>query len=242
MSFLLAGLAALTLSAETQAEPAAAVAPPAPADTTPRVLNMTSGCWPQVVPQGGLCEVVGTATLGQAGGTPVSWSLYEITGDGQYGLSVLFAPGADGQPKIVSTMRVPSDKVESWRADPYVVASVIERDGADYVATAMRGADGPSELEVHRIDADGWRKMETAELWPLVEAKLTSVTGAQCYPIGGDINWRTFGLRYDMMSDTGTCGTAFLDLGFEDDAVTVTSALAVRPDLTPLPHRRRGRR
>lgn len=244
MSFWLAGLMALTLSAEAETQPAAvASTPAAPAvDTTPRLVNMTGQCWPELVPQGGLCEVVGTAMLASGQGEPITWALYEITGEAQYGLSVLLAPDETGHPKIAATLEVPPQKVETWRNDPYVIASVIERDEAQYVAVSVRGDDGPAAFSVHKIDPAGWTQMETTALWPAIDDKLVSVTGPGCYPIGGDMNWRTFALRYDMMNDNGTCGTAFLDLGVENGAVTVTGALSVKPDLTPLPRRKRGRR
>jgi hypothetical protein len=41
------------------------------------------------------------------------------------------------------------------------------------------------------------------------------------------------------MSDSGTCGTAFLSLDVQNNAVVITDAVAVKPDLTPAPRRRR---
>lgn len=234
MSWQLAALMALTLSAEADAQPAAAVPAPTP--------SYSGGCAPGAAPAGAICTVVGTASVGQAGDRPVNWAFYDITGaQGRQALSVLLAPDAAGRDQIVARLPASAEALETWRADPYVVASVIKRDGVDYAVMSVRGDDGPSAFSVHRVDLAGWTTVDSTGLWPAVGAKLTSLTGAQCYVVAGDINWRSFGLRYDMMSDEGACGTAFLDLGVDQGVVKITSAMAVKPDLTP-PRRRRGRR
>jgi hypothetical protein len=231
MSVLLAGLMALTLSAAADEAPAGSV----PAQSY-------GSCLPGVAPPGSICSVVGTASVGEVAGQPVTWSMYDVTGGaGRLAVSVLTTPDASGAQKVVATMPTTVDAMETWRDEPYVVASIIKRDGVDYVAQAMRGADGPTAFSVHRVDASGWTAIDSSQLWTTVPSKLTSLTRADCYVVAGDINWRSFGLRYDMMSDDGACGTAFLDLGVDQGAVRIVSAMAVKPDLTPQRHRR-GRR
>lgn len=199
-------------------------------------------CLAGVAPAGSICSVVGTASVGEVAGQPVTWAMYDVTGGaGRVAVSVLTAPDASGAPKVVATMPTTIDAMEAWREDPYVVASIVKRDDAEYVAQAMRSADGPIAFSVHRADAGGWTEIESRQLWSAVPGKLTSLTRSDCYVVAGDINWRSFGLRYDMMSDEGACGTAFLDLGVDQGAVRIVSAMAVKPDLTPQ-RRRRGRR
>jgi hypothetical protein len=234
MSWWLAGLAALTLSGEAVAQPAAAV----PAQTA----SYSGGCAPGAAPMSGLCTVVGTASVGEAGGKPVTWALYDVMGgEGRQALSVLLAPDGAGRDQIVARLPVSAEAVERWREEPYVVAAIIKRADVDYAAMSVRGDDGPSAFSVHRVDPAGWTLVDSTGLWPAVGSKLTSLTRSDCYVVAGDINWRSFGLRYDLMSDEGACGTAFLDLGVENGAMKIVSAMAVKPDLTPR-HRRRGRR
>lgn len=234
MSWQLAALMAMTLSAEADAQPAASVPVQAP--------SYAGACAPGAAPMGAICSVVGTASVGEAGGKPVSWAFYDMTGpQGRQALSVLTTPDASGRAQVVARLPASVEALETWRDDPYPVAAIIKRDGVDYAAMSVRGADGPSAFSVHRVDLAGWTPADSSGLWPAVGSKLTSLTGANCYVVAGDINWRTFGLRYDLMSDDGACGTAFLDLGVDEGVVKITSAMAVRPDLTPQ-RRRRGRR
>lgn len=234
MSVLLAGLAALTLSAAVEAEPAASV----PVQTS----SFASACVPGVAPPGAICTVVGTASVGEAAGQPVTWAFYDVTsGAGRQAISVLTMPDASGRHQVVARLPAPVEELELWRRSPYVVASLVKRNGVDYAAMSIRGDEGPSAFSVHRIDPAGWTLVDSTGLWPSVGPKLTSLTRSDCYIVAGDINWRSFGLRYDLMSDDGACGTAFLDLGVEEGAITITSAMAVKPDLTPS-RRKRGRR
>ena len=231
MGVLLAGLMALTLSAAAEEAPAGSVP-----------LQSYGSCLPGVAPAGSICSVVGTASVGEVAGQPVNWAMYDVTGaQGRLAVSVLTTRDASGAQKVVGTMPTTIDALESWREDPYVVASIVKRDGVDYVAQAMRSADGPIAFAVHRVDASGWTAIDSSQVWTTVPGKLTSLTRSDCYVVAGDINWRSFGLRYDMMSDEGACGTAFLDLGVDQGMVKITSAMAVKPDLTPQ-RRRRGRR
>lgn len=221
--------AALSLSGAAMAQDAPPGAP-APVQTY-------GGCLAGVAPAGAICNVVGTASVGEVGGQQVSWALYDVTGPaGRQPVSVLIA-----SQKVVATLPTTIEAMEAWRDEPYVVASAIKRDGVDYVAQAMRGADGPTAFSVHRVEASGFTHIDSSQLWTAVPGKLTSLTRADCYVVAGDINWRSFGLRYDMMSDDGACGTAFIDLGVDQGVVKITSAMAVKPDLTPQ-RRRRGRR
>ena len=231
MSIWLAGLMALTLSAAGQDAPAGSGA-----------AQNLGNCLAGVAPPGSICSVVGTASVGQAAGQPVTWAFYDVTsGAGRQAVSVLTTPDASGAQKVVARLPASVEALEHWRDDPYVVASIVNRGGADYAAMSVRGDDGPSAFSVHRIDASGWTPIDSTQLWTTVGSKLTSLTRSDCYVVAGDINWRSFGLRYDMMSDDGACGTAFLDLGVEEGVVRITSAMAVKPDLTPQ-RRRRGRR
>lgn len=233
MKGFLAVAAALTLGG-------VAMAQEAPATTTP--VQPYGSCLPGVAPPGSICSVVGTASVGEAAGQQVNWSMYDVTGSaGRLAVSVLTTPDASGAPKVVATMPTTIDAMESWREEPYVVASIVKREGADYVAQAMRSADGPIAFAVHHVDASGWTAIDSSQLWTTVPGKLTSLTRSDCYVVAGDINWRSFGLRYDMMSDEGACGTAFIDLGVDQGAVRIVSAMAVKPDPTPQ-RRRRGRR
>lgn len=235
MKGLLAAVMALSLG-----EAAAAQDAPMPASTPGPVAY--GGCLPGAAAPGAICNVVGTASVGEVAGQMVSWALYDITGAaGRQPVSVLIAPDASGAQRVVATLPTTVEAMEGWREEPYVVASVLKRDDGDYVAQAMRGADGPTAFSVHKVDAAGWTHMDSSQLWTLVPGKLTALTRSDCYVVAGDINWRSFGLRYDMMSDDGACGTAFLDLGVDQGVVKITSAMAVKPDLTPQ-RRRRGRR
>ena len=234
MKGFLAVAAALTLGgvAVAQEAPAATAAPAQP----------YGSCLPGVAPAGSICSVVGTSSVGEVGGQQVSWAMYDVTGSGgRVAVSVLTAPDASGAQKVVATMPTTIEAMEAWREEPYVVASVVKRDDAEYVAQAMRSADGPIAFSVHRADAGGWTPIDSSQLWTTVPGKLTSLTRSDCYVVAGDINWRSFGLRYDMMSDEGACGTAFIDLGVDQGAVRIVSAMAVKPDPTPQ-RRRRGRR
>lgn len=229
-----AALLALSLSSVAAAQDA----PPATLAPTPAY----GSCLPGVAPPGAICTVVGAASVGEAAGQPISWAFYDVTsGAGRQAVSVLTAPDASGAPKVVATMPTSIDAIDNWRDEPYVVASILKRDGVDYAAMAVRSADGPTALSLTRVDAAGWTSIDSSQLWTTVPGKLTSLTRADCYVVAGDINWRSFGLRYDMMSDDGACGTAFLDLGVDQGMVKITSAMAVKPDLTPQ-RRRRGRR
>ena len=224
-------------------EAAAPAAEPAQAepeiDTTPLAPSKpyTGECLPRLTPPGARCGVVGTSTFGADAGPNMSWQLYEIiTGRQRSGLSVLF----DGN-QVIDTTVVPGEQLARWVRSPYVMASVVKRDDASYAVVAVPGDENPAAFSVHRADAGGWTALDTSALWQSVGARLHAVSGAQCYPITSEMNWRGFSLRYSMLSDEGNCGSAILGLGVEDGAVVITDAMAVRPDLTPQ-RRRRGRR
>ncbi|HEX6860929.1 MAG TPA: hypothetical protein VF138_12120 [Caulobacteraceae bacterium] len=216
---------------------AMAVGGPALAQDLPTVAPaFTNTCVAEAIPNAGICRVVGTATLQGPGGAPMSWSLYDlVSGGGRQGLSVVF----DGAGKVVAKTPVPARAVDAWSRNPYVVASLISKDGADYMVTWVRGDDAPAAFSVHRFDGGNWVPIDTGGVSGAVDARLSSLTAADCYPIGADISWRSFGLRYDMMGDNGSCGIAFLELGVENNAVKITDALVVRND--PVTPKRRHR-
>lgn len=224
----LVGLAALALAGAAHGQEKPTLAAP-----------FSNNCVPEAIPAAGICRVVGTATLANAGGPPLSWHLYEIvSGEGRKGLSIMLADGS----KVVARMPVSARAVDAWARNPYVVASIVRQGESDYAAMWMRGQDIPADFALFRIDPAGpWTPVDVSNLWPAVSERLTAVTGPQCYSIDSDINWRTFGLRYDMVSDDGSCGVAFLELGVENGAVRITDALAVR-DEAPTPKRRSSRR
>ncbi|HYG26016.1 MAG TPA: hypothetical protein VD906_03845 [Caulobacteraceae bacterium] len=215
------------------------VSAPALAQTAPTVsAAFNNSCIAEAVPAGAICRVVGTATL--AGGEgPARWSLYELVGSGgRSGLSVLTS--VDG--KLLAKTPVPGDAVEAWAREPYVVASTIKEGDTDYAVMWMRGDDKPSAFSVHRIEASGaLTPVDSAPLWGAIETRIAGLTTPDCYTIDTDIAWRSFGLRYDMMGDAGSCGVAFLELGVEEGIVKVTDALVVRNDVVT-PKRRRPRR
>lgn len=223
MSWWLSGLAALALSGEGQA---------------------VEACAPGAAPPGAICTVLGATSLGEAAGAPVSWAFYDVTSAaGRHGLSVLLTPdpGDPSRMSLAASLPASAEALDRWKANPYTVAAIVRRGEAEYAAMSVRGDEGPSAFSVHRADPSGWTLVDSTGLWPAVTTKLTALTKADCFVVAGDIDWRSFGLRYDMMGDEGSCGTAFLDLGVEDGAVKITNAMAVRPDLTP-PRRSRGRR
>lgn len=224
----------------TAAAAATPVPPASPAEEAPippPVKAFVADCLPALTPPGSRCGVVGIATLGGDGGGDMSWQLYDIAGHGRHsGLSVLFDHG-----QVIDTTEVPADQLSLWAHDPYVMASVVQRDDADYAVVAVPGDERPSALSVHRRDASGWTPIDTTGLAGAASQRLTQVAGAQCYPVTSDMSWHSFALRYGLMSDTGTCGTAFLSLDVRNDALVITDALTVKPDLTPLPKRRRHR-
>ena len=233
MSWWLSGLAALALSGAVEGQAATEIP-----------MATTSACAPGAAPPGAICTVLGTAGLGETAGAPVSWALYDVTsGQGRHGLSVLLTPDPanPARTKIAASLPTSAEALERWQANPYVVADIVKRGEAEYAVMSVRGDEGPSAFSVHRADPSGWTLVDSTGLWPAVAAKLASLTKADCFVVAGDIDWRSFGLRYDMMGDEGSCGTAFLDLGVENGAVKITNAMAVRPDLKP-PRRSRGRR
>lgn len=247
---LLSGLAALTLAATAYAqdataptpaaEPAATAeaAPPADAPIPPPVKPYVAECLPELTPPGTRCGVVGIATLAGGAGADMSWQLYDIAAHGAHsGLSVLSDHG-----KVIDKTAVPADALERWAREPYVMASVVKRDEGAYAVVMAPGDERPSALSVLRQDAGGWTPIDTSGIDAAAHAKLSEVAGPQCAPITTEMSWHAFSLRYGLISDSGTCGTAFLTLGVENNALVITDAMAVKPDLTPPPARHRGRR
>jgi hypothetical protein len=221
---------ALTLSGAALAQEAAAP-----------TASVTSGCLAGLAPVLGTCSVVGQASLGLIGTTPVSWALYDIhNGAERSGLSVLLAPDAAGQTQAVARLPVSSAAVQDWVDSPYTMAGLVKRGEVSYAAMVVRGDEGPKTYSLTRADADVWTPIDAAGLDYAVATKLYSLTGGQCYVVMGDMNWRTFALRYDMMSDDGSCGTAFIDLDVQDGALKISNAMAVRQGVTPA-RRSRGR-
>lgn len=256
---VLSGLAALALGAAAYAQDAAVPAPAAdpaaaaPADAAPDAAPATppedapipppvkafvANCLPELTPPGTRCGVVGIATLGNEAVPDMSWQLYDIATHGKHsGLSVLFAGD-----KVIDKTVVPGEQLELWAHDPYVMASVIKQGDASYAVVMVPGDERPTALSLHRLDASGWTPVDTTGINEAAQARLTQVAGTQCAPITTEMSWRAFALRYGLMSDSGTCGTAFLSLGVENNALVITDAVAVKPDLTPPPRRNYGRR
>lgn len=195
----------------------------------------TNNCVAQAVPSAGICRVVGTATMNGPGGAPMSWALYDVVSSGRQGLSVLF----DSEGKVVASTPVPARAVDAWAREPYVVASMVKKGDADYAVMWVRGEDHPSAFSVHRFDGGTWTPVDSTGLWGAVDSKISTLTSPDCYSIDTDIAWRSFGLRYDMMGDQGSCGVAFLELGVENGVVKVTDAMVVRND--PVTPKRRHR-
>ena len=254
---VLSGLAALALGAAAYAQdapatppaadPAAGAAPapdatPAPpaeeAPIPPPVKAFVANCLPELTPPGTRCGVVGIATLGNDSVANMNWQLYDIATHGKHsGLSVLFVGD-----KVIDKTVVPGEQLELWAHNPYVMASVVKQADASYAVVMVPGDDKPSAISIHRLDASGWTPVDTTGINEAAQARLTQVAGAQCTPITSEMSWHAFALRYGLMSDSGTCGTAFLSLGVENNALVITDAVAVKPDLTPAPHRNYGRR
>ncbi|MGE5564533.1 MAG: hypothetical protein ACM3YN_00015 [Parcubacteria group bacterium] len=250
---VLSGLAALALVGAAYAQDAAAPAPaadqtaeaPAPAPAPPAeeapipdpVKPYVAECLPDLAPPSTRCGVVGVATLAGAG-SDMTWQLYDIAGHGKHsGLSVLFENG-----QVIDKTEVPADQLQLWAQNPFVMASVLKRDDGNYAVVMVPGDEQPSALSIYRKDGAAWTPISTSGLNAAAQAKLTQVAGPQCSPITSEMSWHAFSLRYGMMSESGTCGTAFLSLGVENNAVVITDAVAVKPDLTPPPRRHRGRR
>ena len=119
----------------------------------------------------------------------------------------------------------------------------VKKDDSDYAVMWMRGDDKPAVFTVHRIEASGaLTPVDSAPLWSAVDARIAALTAPDCYSIDSDIAWRSFGLRYDMMGDNGSCGVAFLELGVEGGIVKVTDALVVRDEVKPARRHRPRRR
>lgn len=201
-----------------------------------------SGCLTGLAPVLGTCAVVGQASLGAVGPAQASWALYDIhNGAERSGLSVLLAPDAAGQTQAVAQLPLTGAAVQDWIDSPYTMAGVVKRGEVSYAAMVVHGDEGPKTYSLTRADAAGWTPIDAAGLDYAVATKLYALTGGQCYVVMGDMNWRTFALRYDMMSDEGSCGTAFVDLDVQDGALKISNAMAVRQQgLTPA-RRSRGR-
>lgn len=254
---VLSGLAALALGAAAYAQDAAVPAPttgpavgvpPTPdaaltppveeAPIPPPVKAFVANCLPELTPPGTRCGVVGIATLGNDSVANMSWQLYDIATHGKHsGLSVLFAGD-----KVIDKTVVPGQQLERWAQDPYVMASIVKQGDANYAVVMVPGDEQPAAISLHRQDASGWTSVDTTGINQAAQARLTQVAGAQCAPITSEMSWHAFALRYGLMSDSGTCGTAFLSLGVQNNALVITDAVAVKPDLTPPPARHRGRR
>jgi hypothetical protein len=248
--WLLSGLAALALAGpafaqETAVETVGVALPVQPdvegiaveIDLPPPAITYGE-CIPSLIPAGGRCYVVGSSVMPVG----VNWALYEIRAAGKRsGLSVLMAPDAAGDVRVADTVSLPADALDRWKREPYVMASILKRDDAEYAVVMAPGDEGPAAFSVARLGPAGWTKLDTSGLWPAIAPKLTSLTSAQCYPITTDMSWRAFALRYGMLSDEGNCGTVILSLGVENGALKITEAMAVRPDVTPS-RRSRGRR
>lgn len=221
------------------ADAAAAPAPPAEdAPIPPPVKPFVAECLPGLAPAGTRCGVVGVATLAGGADADMSWQLYDVATHGKHsGLSVLLDHG-----KVIDKSEVPSDQLELWAHNPFVMASVIKRDDGNYAVVVVPGDEQPSALAIYRQDGAAWTPIDTSGLNAAAQAKLTQVAGPQCQPITSEMSWHAFSLRYGMMSDSGTCGTAFLSLGVQNNTAVITDAVAVKPDLTPPPARHRGRR
>jgi hypothetical protein len=220
---------------EAEADPA----PPAEdAPIPPPVKPFVAECLPGLAPAATRCGVVGIATLTGGADSDMSWQLYDIATHGKHsGLSVLLDHG-----KVIDKTVVPAEPLERWAHDPYVMASVLKRDDGDYAVVMVPGDEQPSGLSIYRHDGAAWTPIDTTGLNAAAQAKLTQVAGAQCAPITSEMSWHAFSLRYGMISDSGTCGTAFLSLGVQNNAAVIVDAVAVKPDLTPPPRRHRGKR
>ena len=217
---------------------ALATSAPALAQTSPTVsAPFNNSCVAEAVPAGAICRVVGTATM--VGPGAAGWSLYELVGgSGRSGLSVL--TGADG--KILAKTPAPARAVDAWAREPYVVASTVRKSEGDFAVMWMRGEDKPSAFAVYRIEASGaLTPVDSAPLWSAIDTKIAAMT-PNCYSIDTDIAWRSFGLRYDMMGDAGSCGVAFLELDVEGGVVKISDALVVRNEATPRKTHRPRRR
>lgn len=253
-TWLLSGLAALSLSgvafAQETAEPGQAVEtvgvevpvpPEAPAEAPvvpeePEAPSQFGECITGVVPAGVRCRVAGVAMVGDSAAGQVTWSFYDVgSGQSRSALSVLQAGGR------VASIPTPFPALDRWKRNPDVVASLIKRPDADYAVLAFPGEEGPAAFAVYKVSAAGLEPVSSASLPGQVAAKLASIAGADCYVVSSDMNWRAFALRYDLMNDNGSCGTAHLDLGVENGAVTITGAMAVRDDDGVATPRRRSR-
>jgi len=230
---------AAAAAADATAAPDAAPALPAEeAPIPPPVKPFVANCLPELTPPGTRCGVVGIGTLGGGAAGDINWQLYDIATHGKHsGLSVLFAGD-----KVIDKTVVPGDQLELWAHNPYVMASVVKQADASYAVVMVPGDEKPSAISIHRMDGAGWAPVDTSGIDAAAQARLTQVAGAQCAPITSEMSWHAFALRYGLMSDSGTCGTAFLSLGVENNALVITDAVAVKPDLTPAPRRNYGRR
>jgi len=248
-TWLVSALAALSLCGSALAQETApaveTVAVPVPggpavetvAVPVPEEPSAYGECLARLVPAGARCRVVGSQMVGQAGGAPVTWALYDIKAPrGRSGLSVLL------KPDFAASLPVSADAVDDWTNNPYPVAGVVRKGEAEYVAMAVRGDDGPAAASLHRVEGGTWTAVDAAGLQHAVTRKLATLTGGSCRVVAGGMNWRTFALRYDLMGDDGSCGAAFLDLGVRDGTLAITEAMVVRQDLTPAPRRRERRR
>lgn len=233
-----AGPAVETVGVEMPVPPEApGQVPPPPEEPEPP--SQFGECITGVAPAGVRCRVAGVAMLGESAAGPITWSFYDVgSGQGRSALSVLQASG-----RVVS-VPTPFHALERWKRDPGVVTSLIKRADAEYAVLAFPGEEGPAAFAVYKVTAAGLEPVNAAGLPGQVTAKLANVVGADCYIVSSDMNWRAFALRYDLMNDNGSCGTAHLDLGVESGAVVITGAMAVRDDdVDPTPRRRsRARR
>lgn len=240
-AWFVAGLTALAITGTGQAQEAAPAPPAAPVPLSapipyaapkpppsPTILASQSSsiCVPSLVPDGARCIVAGASMVNDT----LTWALYEVrAADGRHAVSVLLGPDADpARLRAVASLQAPAAALDRWSRSPYSAAAIIKHGGVEYVGMSLKGPDGPAAFSVHAIGAGGLTPVASARLPAEVEAKLAALSKPGCRITTYGLDWRTFRLRYGLMSDEGSCGTAFLDLAVVDGEVTVADALAIR--------------
>jgi hypothetical protein len=232
-AWLLAGLMALTFTAAGYAQetPPAVAAPPtiaAPTIAAPTIAaaETSQACIPGLTSAGERCGVVAAAGVNDT----LTWALYEVRSpEGRYALSVILAPDAQpGRLKAAASIRAPGTSIDRWERSPYTAASIVKHGGADYVGMSIRGEEGPAAFSLHRIEGAALVAVDSSRLTAELQAKLGALSKPGCRVVSNGLDWRTFRLRYGLMNDDGSCGTAFLDLAVIDGAVKVADALVIR--------------
>lgn len=232
-AWLLAGLTALTFTAAGYAQeppPAVAVpptiAPPTPASPTIAATEVNQTCVAGLASPGERCSVTAASGINDT----LTWALYEVRSpEGRYAISAILAPDAQpGRLKAAASIRAPGASIDRWERSPYTAAGIVKHGGAEYVGMSIRGEEGPVAFSLHRLENGALVALDSSRLPAELQAKLGALSKPGCRVVSNGLDWRTFRLRYGLMNDDGSCGTAFLDLAVTDGAVTVADALVIR--------------